>query len=379
MEFIYLFVIFSYVLSLWSMGRHWRWGRTSISNKEYGASKAILIPFRNESEHLPRLLINLKDIVASSQDVIFINDSSTDGSSAIVSDFITKENLNHWVLLQSAGIGKKAALTTGVQYTQAEIILTTDADCILPPGWVKRMTGAFCQPDIQLVAGPVMSRGRTGFFSRFQQIEWGSILLMTQCFFSIGTPLMCSGANLAYKRSAFLAVEGYSGNEMHPSGDDEFLLKKIVRYFGAQAVSYFKDKEVLVETPPAASRSAFIQQRIRWASKWRLHGSFGHALSAALAFLLAISELASLLLLFGSMRMKLIFLLFWSVKILTERIVLGKVLADFHLSHPFLCYIATSFLHPIYVCIVGIRAVSGNYSWKGRNHKTSSNFVRRDL
>src|SRR5690606_23630614 len=111
--------------------------------------------------------------------VVFIDDSSTDGSSAIVSDFIRRENLDDWVLLKSAGIGKKAALTTGVQYTQAEQILTTDADCVLPSDWVIRMTRPFHQSDIQLVAGPVMTLGDTGFFARFQQIEWSSILLLT--------------------------------------------------------------------------------------------------------------------------------------------------------------------------------------------------------
>jgi biofilm PGA synthesis N-glycosyltransferase PgaC len=379
MEIVYLLFIFFYGLALWSMERLWRRERTSISNKEYGASKVILIPFRNETKHLPRLLINLADVIPSSQEVVFIDDGSTDDSYAIISGFIRKQNLSRWVLLKSAGIGKKAALTTGVDYTQAEIILTTDADCILPPDWVRSMSRPFEQPETQLVAGPVMAVGRNGFFARFQQIEWGSILLLTNCLFSVGRPLMCSGANLAYRKSAFIAVQGYSGNEMHPSGDDEFLLKKIVRHYGVRALAYLKEKEVLVETQPAASWSSFVQQRVRWASKWRLHRSAGHALSAGLAFLLAIFEFASIPLLFGSMTMKLIFLLFWSAKILIEKRVLSKVLADFHLSQPLPYYIGTSFLHPIYVILVGIRVVSGNYSWKGRNHKTSFNFASKDV
>lgn len=368
MEFVYLFFIFFYVLLLWSMGRHWRRGRTSISNKEYGATKALLIPFRNEAEHLPSLMINVADVVPSPQEVIFIDDSSTDDSSAIISDFIRKQNLSHWVLLKSAGIGKKAALTTGVQHTQAEIILTTDADCVLPREWVGRMTKAFHQPEIQLLAGPVMNVGGSGFFASFQQIEWGSILLLTNYLFSVGRPLMCSGANLAYRRSAFIAVQGYSGNEMHLSGDDEFLLKKIVRHFGVQAVSYFNDKEVLVETRPAASWSSFVQQRVRWASKWRLHRSFSHALSAALAFVLAIVQLGSIGLLFGTMEQKLVFLVFWAGKISFEKRTLQEVLATFHISPTFYLYLASSFLHPIYVVLVAISAVPGKYSWKGRNN-----------
>lgn len=379
MEFVYLFFILCYALLLWSLRKHWRQEGTFIAKEEFGASKTILVPFRNEAEHLPRLLVNLLHIAPCSQEVIFIDDSSTDGSSAIVSDFIRKENLNHWVLLQSAGLGKKAALTTGVQYTQAEVILTTDADCSLPPDWVRRMTRAFDQPNIQLVAGPVMAVGGTGLFARFQEIEWSSILLVTNYFFSTNRPLMCSGANLAYRRSAFTAVQGYLGNEIHPSGDDEFLLKKIVRHFGGPAVLYLKDKDLLVATQAAASWSSFIHQRVRWAAKWRVHRSVFHASSAILAFLLAIFEIASVQLLFGSMIPKLVFFFFWSVKILIERKVLGDVLAGFGLSYPLRLYMATSFLHPVYSVLVGIRGVSGKYSWKGRNHKTSFNFASRNI
>lgn len=369
MEIFFLLFIFFYALALWCVGRHWQQKRTFVPNKKYLASKAILIPFRNEAEHLPKLLINLADIVPSCQEVVFIDDSSTDGSSAIVSDFIRKENLDDWVLLKSAGIGKKAALTTGVHYSQAEVILTTDADCVLPSDWIRRMTRPFHQSDIQLVAGPVMTVGDTGFFARFQQIEWSSILLVTNYLFSIGRPTMCSGANLAYRRSAFLAVNGFSGNEMYPSGDDEFLLKKIVQHFGVKTVLYLKDKEVLVVTKPAAKWSSFIQQRVRWAGKWRLHRSISHASSAALAFVLAIVQLGSVVLLFGTREQKLVFLIFWAGKIGVEKRILQEVLATFRINLSFYRYVASSFLHPIYVVLVGILAIPGKYSWKGRNNR----------
>ena len=36
---------------------------------------------------------------------------------------------------------------------------------------------------------------------------------------------------MAYKKAAFLEVEGYRGNEEIPSGDDEFLLQKIAKRY----------------------------------------------------------------------------------------------------------------------------------------------------
>src|SRR5690554_661218 len=120
MEFFYLLFILFYPMALWSMERHWRRKRTYTSHKEYGGTKAILVPFRNEAEHLPRLLINLEKILPSLQEVVFIDDGSTDDSAAMVSVFIRERNFSHWVLVQNSGVGKKAALTTGVHFTQSE-------------------------------------------------------------------------------------------------------------------------------------------------------------------------------------------------------------------------------------------------------------------
>src|SRR5690554_6594278 len=368
MELFYLLFIFFYAFFLWSMKRHWQKERGEVLYREGGGNTAILIPFRNEAENLPGLLIHLENILSSSQAVVFIDDGSMDGSAILISSFIQERKQDHWVLLENVGRGKKAALTTGINYTRAEIILTTDADCNLPDQWVYHMTQVFYNDEIQLVAGPVITAGGAGFFSCFQRIEWASLLLMTKYLFSKDRPLMCSGASLAYRKSAFLTVEGYVGNDMYPSGDDEFLLKKMVQKYGVNSMAYLQGPEVLVKTLPLSTWTAFFWQRIRWAGKWRLHGSVGPAFSGVLAFVLALIEISTVLLLFGPVESWFIFLVFWAVKVGIEKNVLGKVLADYQMSHSLSCFIRTSFIHPVYVILVGLRAVDGKYSWKGRNH-----------
>lgn len=372
MVFYFLLFIILYTLLLWSMIRHWQLPISTLPEAESRSSKAILIPFRNEADHLPCLLNNLEKIASYPQPVIFIDDHSTDGSGALVSDFIARKGRTDWVSIKSEGVGKKAALATGVHYSQADIILTTDADCLLPVNWVREMPRAFERSGIQLVAGPVITASGNGFFSRFQQIEWGSILLLTNYLFSIGRPTMCSGANLAYRRAAFLAVDGYLGNEHYPSGDDEFLLKKIVNHFGHQAVSYIHHRESLVQTGPATSLGTFVQQRIRWAGKWRLHRSFGQAFTAALALIMALLQLGSLGLLLGPPKAVLAGLLFWVLKISMERHVLMRVLDTFLIRPRFYSFLASSFLHPLYVVLVGVLALRGKYLWKGRNQHFKS-------
>jgi hypothetical protein len=118
------------------------------------------------------------------------------------------------------------------------------------------------EAEVHLVAGPVISSGQSGFFDRFQQIEWASILLVTQAGFSLGNPIMCSAANMAFRKSSFLQVNGFEGNDHIPTGDDEFLLKKTVRHFGAVSARYMNDRNVLVKTRPHAKWSELFSQRI---------------------------------------------------------------------------------------------------------------------
>lgn len=367
MGFVFLFIILFYTMVLVAIGRKWTNGENNVAGNPCAAKKALLVPFRNEAIHLPAFLGHLKEVAAAVEEVLFIDDHSEDESAALISDFIAANQLPNWILLKNDGIGKKAALTKGVCFSQAQIILTTDVDCLLPSNWVAQMMQPFQRMGTQLVAGPVLTKEHSSFFQRFQQIEWSSIILTTSYFFDVGRPIMCSGANLAYRKSAFLAVQGYVGNENYASGDDEFLLKKIVDKYGAEATIYQYNSKVLVWTQALPHFSALLQQRVRWAGKWSLHQSAVHAMSAIATFLLSLIAIASLALLFGPSQDKMIFIIFWVLKIGVEKRVLGKVLANFR-CHPSLYdYVATSFLHPIYVIIVGLGTLRGKYNWKGRD------------
>jgi hypothetical protein len=283
-----------------------------------------------------------------------------------VAGFIHTKNLKNWRLLENSEIGKKAALTTGIRHTEAEIIMTSDADCILPEGWHWRMSQPFHDDDVQLVAGPVMTLSDNGFFAKFQQIEWAGIILVTRYFFEQKQPLMCSGANLAYRKSAFMEVGGYSGNERHLSGDDEFLLKKVISKFGYRSATYLSQQDVLVKTFPAPDLAAYIQQRVRWAAKWKMHQSAKHVSVALGSFMVAMIHIGSFFLIFGEIWSKIVFLVFWTLKIIGEKKALGKVLREYAIQPTWFSFIKTSILHPVYMVTVGLVALRGNFTWKGR-------------
>jgi poly-beta-1,6-N-acetyl-D-glucosamine synthase len=327
---------------------------------------SILIPFRNEMENLENLSKELLKLNYPELEILLIDDHSEDGSSAFLqSKFQSK---NHIKILQSPGIGKKKALEFGVDASDGELIVCSDADCRFPADWVRKMIVPFLDPKIQLVAGPVISSGQVDFFQRFQQIEWSSILLLTQYAFCQKRPLMCSGANLAYRKSAFLSVNGYDLNSHHLSGDDEFLLKKINRHYGGESSVYLPSVENLVLTKPLKNVSELLNQRIRWAGKWKIHRDLSHALAAVSSFLIQLVWLGSFILLGLGAWGIFTFAIVWIGKIFSERFALGKVLKELKVEFSLLDFLKTGIIHPFYVIFVAIGSVRGKFTWRGRSN-----------
>lgn len=343
-----------------------KWPRKSPNGKleDFFPAVTIIIPFRNELKNLPNLLSELQAITYPDLDVLLVDDQSDDDSVAYIQERLPSDSRIR--LARSQGIGKKEAIEFGVKAAKNHLILCSDADCSFPKDWVTGMISPFSDPEIQLVAGPVLGKGSSNFFERFQQIEWSSILLVTQFFFSKKQPLMCSGANLAYRKSAFEAVGGYRENKNHLSGDDEFLLKGMIRVFGPESCKYLPFSENLVYTQSHQSVFELVNQRIRWASKWKAHRDMLHAASAVFSVFVQLVWMGSLVLLGGGYWGILTFLVVWYGKISAERYALSRVLRTLVRDFPFLDFLKTAIIHPIYVILVGMGAFRGKFKWKGR-------------
>ncbi|WP_154853177.1 glycosyltransferase [Cyclobacterium xiamenense] len=364
-----IFVLAAYLLGLVFLAITWDQLPVPASAAENPVPDCtVLVPFRNEAPNLAQLLPQLARQLPHGLPVIFINDQSEDGGEALVNAFISERDLAHWRCMTSEGIGKKAALRTGIEHSTTALILTTDADVQVPSTWVRSMLASFEQPEVQLVAGPVIASAGPGVFGRFQPIEWASIGLMTAVSFFRGNPLMCSAANLAFRRAAFYHVSGYKGNEHLLSGDDEFLMKKILAAFGAPALRYSAGPESLVTTRYLPGVEAWIAQRSRWASKWNAHRSWGHAASAGFFALVSLCQLAVLLLPLLHWTFLGWVLLYCALKFFLEKRTLGRFLRHFGKPVNNLDLFLAGWLYPLLVVRTVPRAISGKYTWKGRKN-----------
>ncbi|WP_157971983.1 glycosyltransferase family 2 protein [Pleomorphovibrio marinus] len=361
--FLYLFLfILLYV--------NWRKTLATSSSLPNTCKVALLIPFRNEDSNLSGFLPMLMKWIPESWEVFFIDDCSEDSSYQTVEAFIHAKQINKWSLIKSTKPGKKGALATGIYGTDAEIIITTDADMVLPNHnpW-EYLLAFFSESKVNMVAGPIFPMQNDGMMAEFQKYEWASVQLVTGATFGLQRPLICSGANLAFRKSAFRQVGGYKGNEHLLSGDDEFLLKKFVRQFGADTVVFANDPLSAVFFKPFEQMEDLLKQRIRWASKWNDHNNNFHSIFSIAAFILSVFPLLTPLFFFIGEWGVFYFLGFWTAKLSMDKLVLGKVIQTYGQRASFKGVVITGLLHPLYVLATGWGVARGSVLWKGRKIK----------
>ncbi|TGD82452.1 glycosyltransferase [Hymenobacter wooponensis] len=343
-----------------------------LSPKRPGEAPAfsILIAARNEAENLPLLLADLQEQlpVTGGFEVIVVDDHSTDDTAAIVRAAASNMPFPIRVLqlaaLPGARTGKKAAVEAAVQAAQAPWLLLTDADCRVPAGWVLAYAVLAADPAVQFISGPVLLTG-TGWLATLQGLELAALVGVGGASIARQQPTMCNGANLAYRRTAFAAVDGFRGNEAVPSGDDEFLLHKIHVAFPG-GVRFLQDQQAIVRTAAQPTLRQLLWQRVRWASKWRHYQAAAPQRLAVLVLLANLAFPIGLGLWVAGVSAGWLALVAWGLKLAADVLFLRPVLA--FLGRPqWLWWVPVlQVAYAPYALATGLLGLRGGYVWKGR-------------
>lgn len=312
---------------------------------------SVVIPLRNEAHNLPTLIPSLQNQTYPNLEVLLVNDHSTDATQSLIFGL----NNPLFIPLNSAETSKKAALQYGINHATGALILTTDADVLIPPTWVQTMVQAFYSQPTHLLIGPVtMQQGMV-----WQQVEHASLEGTTLGSSGIGLPVLCSGANLAFTPQWYHACAPYLKPHV-PSGDDMFLL---------QATLHLKGKARALKSTPAtigicgeSTLKQFLSQRTRWAGKAIHYTAPSILYSAAVVALMQVAVIASLLL-----ACRYPFLLCSILcKFVVDTSLVASVLCYRNKPHQCWYMPLLTLLYPfyaLYTCLVSIFP----QSWKNRN------------
>jgi cellulose synthase/poly-beta-1,6-N-acetylglucosamine synthase-like glycosyltransferase len=211
--------------------------------------------------------------------------------------------------------------------------------------------------------GPVAYDFRSHFNDQFQALEFSALVASGAGAALAGHPFLCNGANLAYRKEAFMQVKGFEGNEKYLSGDDVFLLHKLKREFGKGSILFCKDKRSLVWTYPVPGFSNFISQRARWASKSKGYKDQLSILTALIVFSYSLTVLLSFIAGFCDSKFFLISggLLLW--KIIVDLPLMMRITGFFNQKKIMKWYPIFQVIYPFYVIITGFLSFFGRKSW----------------
>lgn len=341
--------------------------RTQNSNSN---SFSIIVPARNEAENIESCLQALlsQDFPSDRFEIILVNDHSEDDTVARAQNAAAKApNFKLLHLHEIQGVAyKKAAVAHGIASAKGDIVITTDADCSMGPNWLQAMSERFL-PEVGMVSGPVVLESKT-VFEHFQALEFMGLNAVGAAAIHSGSPTMCNGANLAYRKAAFDDVGGFKGIDHIASGDDELLMHKIAAETQWK-VDYATDRRAIVRTAALPDFAAFRAQRLRWVSKSTQYKR------ASITATLVISWLAMagipLLLVAGFFDSVAWYFLLGNLflKMLGEFPILFQAAGFFNKLHLLRWFVPEQLAHIVYVLWVGLAGNSRSYTWKGREVK----------
>lgn len=344
------------------------WARTmELPKQSAGAHRkiAVVVPFRREASSLPVLIRDMRSLNYPQDKAmfIFIDDHSEDGSADVAKASAAGDPRFHFLQLEDGLTGKKQAIHTAIGQANAEVIITTDADCRVPGDWLLAIGNAFSDPEVKMVVGPVrLTAGN--FFEHIQAMEFASLVGTTGATLSYDMPSMCNGANLAFLRESFLAVGGYEGNAVITSGDDDFLMKKFAAKWKG-SVKFLSSQAGVVTAQASPTVRAFISQRMRWAGKWKP----AFTGSSMLAVLILAFHVCNILLagswLLGIISVK-AFGLLAGAKLFAEVIFLFPVCRFLGVRWSWISFLFLQLFYSFYVVSVGCLSQILTTRWKGR-------------
>ncbi len=360
--FAYLLLLMAYTIG---------WYRTPLSPPLLNANHPkvhVLIALRNESSQIVALVQSLRDQVYPSDRLLFIlvDDHSEDDTFIRLEQAVKIKMSHQFLVLQAEKPGKKASLQQALRHEAADLIVVTDADCIHSPFWIAQLAAHYVRDKAVMCLGPVKISPIESLMQQLQALEFMSLIASTAGAAGLGVPSMANGANMAIDYNALMKAGGFNQKTQYASGEDVFLLLKLLRTYGSKKIRFVRSAHAMVTTQASPDWKSFMSQRMRWVSKSKAYRHPFIILPALIVFALNFSLVALSIAMIWIPYLSIIFLLFILVKYLIE-LPLMQSMANFMHSRKLLrWFLPMQFFYPFYVVITAVAGLGFKSSWKGR-------------
>lgn len=228
---------------------------TTMSMNEVQPTVSIVVPVRNGAATIGELLDSLLKIDYDKKrlEIVVVDGNSTDGTRDVVAKYPVK-------LFTQEGEGLNGGRNTGIKSSRGEIVAFTDADCVVPKGWINKIVENFRNPQVGCVGGS--SKGRhNDFLSQYSD----NSIFPTQRIFNKRQKLdmitlffNCpAGSNMAFRREALEKVGGFDEDIRYGFDEDE-LVERVCK----AGYKMVLDPEVFVWHKHRSTLKALLKQNI---------------------------------------------------------------------------------------------------------------------
>ena len=345
---------------------------------------AVLLAVRNEAHYLPSCLDHLL-AMEYPKDRLCIwvgNDLSEDDTLAIAQQYAQQHACIRVVNITET-LGEAQAKANVIAHLAqanarsgqpADMLLITDADVHVTPGWARGMLRRWQAPTqsrpVGIVTGVTVVAGSRAD-EVWQRIDWLFALGMVKVASDLGIPVATLGNNMLLHRSAYEATGGYETMPFSITEDFQILHQTVANgYHFRNSI----DPDTLVMTQPMASLSQLLQQRKRWT-----HGAL--QLPLYLVSILLVQALFYPLLLYIATQEPTLALTLWVAKALSQLLfivlVIQKIRLPPRLRRQTLRYLIPFELYSSLLSLVSLLyyLIPTHVVWKGRrfmNGKTGT-------
>lgn len=358
---LYLVCIFAFTYGLYNLKE-----RFFTFNKKNELKVSVLIAARNEENNIEILLKSLYNQTFAKDlfEVIIIDDHSKDNTLLIVENFIKENNDIDLKIFNAEKEGKKFAISQALHLAHNELVVVTDADCVLKTTWIESIVNFYKEKKCKMILAPVLLSPAETFFEKIQVLEHLSLIGSTAGSANICFPVMCNGANMAYEREAALEVEKFRKDFNIPSGDDMFLMEQFIKNYGHQSVKFLLSKSAIVETKTCKTVSEFFRQRRRWVSKTKAYTNWKILTTAFTVLFFNLSIVSLFVSAFFIPALWSLYFLLTLLKFFIDLPLLKNITSFMNQSSLLKWTLPLEFIYPFYVVFTAISGMLINVKWK---------------
>lgn len=188
---------------------------------------SVIVASRDRPHLLRELLQSLAAARPLPSEVVLVDDASDMPVDRVVQPSALPFRLR--VLRNEGAAGPGVSRNRGVHYSRKDLLLFTDDDCVVEPGWVGAFTNALSEPSTQLggVGGRVLARDRD-IFSRYYEFHRILEPRPHDQEHPGRIPYLVT-ANCAIRRDAFMRAGGFDGRIPDAGGEDAALSMRLAK------------------------------------------------------------------------------------------------------------------------------------------------------